>query len=637
VEAWGGDYFRVTPDGQVEVTPQGPSGSPIGLYDLVEDLRRRGCNLPVLVRFSEILGHRLHGLASAFGQAISQYGYQGGYRPVFPIKVNQQRDILEDLLPYGREVQMGLEVGSKPELLVALAYHDEPGGLIVCNGYKDRAYIETVLLAQQLGRDPILVIDRFEELDTVLEVAQGLGVTPSIGVRSRLCAKGAGRWNESGGSRSKFGLSASEIVQVVGRLQAAGQLETLKLLHFHIGSQVAEIRAIKTALREATRIFVELCRMGASPAFIDVGGGLGVDYDGSRSSTDSSTNYSLQEYANDVVAEIQQVCDAAGIPHPGIISESGRAIAAHHSVLLFDVLGATQIQLSSKPDEVREDDVACIRELHEAWENTDAEHCIETYHDAVQAHEEALSLFNLGYLDLTTRARAEDLFRAVCLRVRRYMAAMEPQPEEQADLDRILSDTYVCNFSIFQSVPDSWAVDQLFPVMPIHRLNEQPTRRGTLADLTCDSDGKVHRFITPEGEKHALELHPPDGRPYVLGMFLVGAYQETLGDLHNLFGDTHAVHVRLDGQAGYRIERVVEGDTVRDVLGYVRYDRRDLMRKVREAGDRALRRRALTAEQVQKLLLRFEEGLTDYTYLDPNCLESRLFPHVTDEVQGQYP
>ena len=635
VDAWGADYFRVAEGGQVEVAPQGSSGSCIGLHDLVEDLRRRGYHLPLLVRFPEILNHRLLALNSAFGRAISEYGYLGGYRPVFPIKVNQQRDILEDLLPYGRGVQMGLEVGSKPELLVALAYHDEPGGLIVCNGYKDRAYIETALLAQQLGRSPVLVIDRFQELDMVLEVAQDLGVTPNIGVRSRLCAKGSGRWNESGGSRSKFGLSASEIVRVISRLRASDQLATLKLLHFHIGSQIAEIRAIKAALREATRIFVELHRMGAELSYIDVGGGLGVDYDGSRSSTNSSINYSLQEYANDVVAEIQQVCDTAGVPHPIIISESGRAMAAHHSVLLFDVVGDTQAHLSSSPDEVGEDDVTCIRDLHEAWVNTDLERCVETYHDALHAHEEALSLFSLGYLDLATRAQAEDLFRAVCLRVRRFMAALDPQPEELQDLDRSLSDTYFCNFSVFQSVPDSWAVDQLFPVMPIHRLNERPSRRGTLADLTCDSDGRVHRFIAPDGGKHALELHASDGRPYVLGMFLVGAYQETLGDLHNLFGDTHAVHVRLDERAGYQIDRVVAGDTVQDVLGYVRYSRDDLMEKIRRAGEGASRRGELTAEEVEVLLRRFEAGLTDYTYLAPKCLEATVLPGPVDEVQAQ--
>lgn len=634
VGAWGGDYFRVGRDGQVEVTPKGPDSPPIGLHDLAVDLRRRGYQMPVLVRFSEILDHRLQTLGRAFGKSIEEYGYRGRYRPVFPIKVNQQCDILEELLPYGRAVGMGLEIGSKPELLVALAYMDAADGVIVCNGYKDQVYVETALLAQQLGRNPILVIDRFEELELVLEIAKDLGVKPSLGIRARLSSRGAGRWNESGGSKSKFGLSASEIVRLIERLREVDQLDCLELLHFHIGSQIPEIRAIKAALREAARVFVELHKMGGAPSYLDVGGGLGVDYDGSRSSGTSSINYSLQEYANDVVAEIQQVCDAAEVPHPEIISESGRAIAAYHSVLIFDVLGANRIQFPGPPDSVGEDDVACIRALYEAWHDTDVDRCVETYHDALQAREEALNLFSLGYLDLCGRARAEDLFWAVCLRVRHHMSALDPQPEELQGLERSLSDTYFCNFSVFQSVPDSWAIEQLFPVMPIHRLDERPLRRGTLADLTCDSDGKIHRFIDSGGHKHALELHADDGRPYMLGMFLVGAYQETLGDLHNLFGDTHAVHVTLDAQCGYRIDRVVEGDSVNEVLEYVSYAKRDLMRRVRRASEEAVRRGNLSMEQSGRLIQGFEDGLTGYTYLAPKHLETQSLREVTKEREA---
>lgn len=623
IDAWGGDYFSVGREGQVEVTPTGADGPPIGLHDLAVDLRRRGYQLPVLVRFSEILNHRLAALHRAFHTTIKEYGYQGDYRSVFPIKVNQQCDILEEFLPYGRQLSMGLEVGSKPELLVALAYMDETEGVIVCNGFKDQIYVETALLAQQLGRHPILVIDRFPELEMVLEIAKDLDVTPVIGVRVRLSSRGAGRWNESGGSKSKFGLTASEVVRVVERLREVGMLDSLQLLHFHIGSQVVEIRAIKAALREAARFFVGLHRLGAELSYLDVGGGLGVDYDGSRSSSTSSINYSLQEYANDVVAEIQQVCDEAEVPHPNIISESGRAIAAYHSVLIFDVLGANRIENPEPPDESEKDEIACIRALYEAWRDTDEHSFLETYHDALQAREEALHLFSLGYLDLRGRSRAEDLYWAVCLRVRHHMRIADSQPEELEELERSLSDTYFCNFSVFQSAPDSWAIEQLFPVMPIHRLDERPTRLGTLADLTCDSDGRIHRFIDSGGHKHALELHADDGRPYILGMFLVGAYQETLGDLHNLFGDTHAVHVTLDPECGYRIDRVVEGDTVNEVLESVNYTRRDLVRRVRQSSEDAVRRGKLSMEQSARLLQRFEEGLAGYTYLSPKHLRIR--------------
>lgn len=635
IESWGAEYFSVGQDGQIRITPRGAEdGAAIGLHDLSVDLRRRGYQLPVLVRFPEILNHRLTSLQGAFSRSIQEYGYQADYRSVFPIKVNQQCDILEELLPYGRSMGMGLEVGSKPELLVALAYMDDTDGVIVCNGYKDQVYVETALLAQQLGRHPILVIDRFAELDMVLEIAKKLDLNPKIGVRARLSSKGAGRWNESGGSKSKFGLSASEIVQALDRLRETGQLDCLELLHFHIGSQIAEIGAIKAALREASRFFVEMHRMGAAPSYLDVGGGLGVDYDGSRSSSTSSINYTLQEYANDVVAEIQEVCDDADVPHPTIVSESGRAIAAYHSVLIFDVLGANQVQLSEMPAESADDEVACIRLLREACRNTDSESYLETYHDALQAREEALNLFSLGYLDLPGRALAEDLFWAVCLRVRHNMRQADPEPVELAGLERTLSDIYFCNFSVFQSVPDSWAIEQLFPVMPIHRLNERPTRLGTLADLTCDSDGKIHRFIGAGGHKNAIELHASDGRPYILGMFLVGAYQETLGDLHNLFGDTHAVHVTLDSDYGYRIARVVEGDTVNEVLEYVSYSKRDLIRRVRQASEEAVRRGNLSMEQSARLIRRFEEGLSGYTYLSPEDVAADQ-PNASGEAKEE--
>lgn len=623
VPAWGNGYFDIDADGDLLVRPMRSEEQQISLHDLVVDLRRRGYELPVLVRFSEILKDRLEALSGVFAQAIRAYGYQGGYRPVYPIKVNQQCDILEELLEFGSPLGLGLEAGSKPELLVALAHMDQAGGVIVCNGYKDAAYIETALLAQELGRTPILVVDRFEELELIIRTAKSLNLRPHIGVRSRLNAKGSGRWNESGGERSKFGLTASEILRLVDRLREAEMLDCLCLLHFHIGSQITEIRAIKAALRESARMYVELAQLGAKMGHIDVGGGLGVDYDGSKSLAESSVNYTMQEYANDVVDAVLQACDAASLQHPTIISESGRALAAHHSVLIFDVLGTHRIEIDDPPlAEAGASPHVTIRSLVEAYKSLGAENFREVFHDAQQLKEEANSLFSLGYLDLRGRSQAEDLHWAICLRVRSFARVSSGLPdEEQEGLEAALADTYYCNFSVFQSVPDSWAVDQLFPVMPIHRLDEEPTRFGSLADLTCDSDGKVNRFIDQGDTKNALELHQPDGAPYYLGMFLVGAYQETLGDLHNLFGDTNAVHVSVDQEHGYRIERVVEGDTVEEVLAYVQFEKRDMMRRVRRSAEQAVRDGGLSMEQSARLLRRFEEGLAGYTYLSRDQLE----------------
>jgi arginine decarboxylase len=615
VDAWSGGYFGIDPEGHVKVTPAGPEGRGVDLHELVVDLQRRGLQLPVLVRFSEILEHRLKVINGAFAQAIEEYGYRGSYRMVYPIKVNQQCDILEELLGFGRPWDMGLEAGSKPELLVALAYMDQPDGVIVCNGFKDSAYIETALLAQELGRHPILVVDRFEEFELIMRISKQLDLVPSIGLRARLSSKGAGRWNDSGGEKSKFGLSATEIVMIANKLREDDMFGCLELLHFHIGSQITEIRAIKDALRESVRFFVELYKMGAGLRYLDVGGGLGVDYDGSKNRSSSSINYTLQEYANDVVDTVLQVCDEVDVPHPQIMSESGRALSAYHSVLIFDVLGANQIQIANPPASSSGSEVQTVRAMHEAWEGVTIENFRETYHDALQLKEEAQHLFNLGFLDLKGRSEAEDLFWAICLRVRQFARGMEFPPPEFAGLERALADTYFCNFSIFQSVPDSWAIDQLFPVMPVHRLDERPTRLGTLADLTCDSDGKVSRFVNRGREKVALELHPLNGRPYFIAMFLVGAYQEILGDLHNLFGDTTAVHVTLDEEHGYSIDNVVQGDTIDEVLAYVQYDKRDLLRRVRRAGEEAVRRGSLKMERSAWLLRRFEEGLMGYTYL----------------------
>ena len=615
VPSWGGGYFSVNPEGHMEVRPRGGSGPSIDMLELTQSLERRGLRTPLLIRFSDILASRVRGLSEAFQAAASEYGYQGQYRGVYPIKVNQQRHVVEEIVEHGRDAGVGLEAGSKPELLVALALLDTPGALIVCNGYKDRAYVETALLAQRLGRRPIIVVDRFREIDLILKTSRELGIKPALGVRARLTTKGAGKWVESTGDRSKFGLTAVEIVEAVQRLRSEDMLDCLELLHFHIGSQITAIRAHKDALREAGRIYAGLHALGARPTLVDVGGGLGVDYDGSQTNFHSSMNYSVQEYANDVVASLQEAADDADIPHPDIVTESGRAMVAHHSVLVFDVLGVNEVLGQRPREEAGEDENKVIQDLAEVRDSVSRKNVQEAYHDALQLKEEASQLFSLGYLDLPARAKVERLFWACCEKILRIVRELPYIPEDLADLEKGLADTYYGNFSVFQSAPDHWAVKQLFPVMPIHRLDERPTRRGVFADLTCDSDGKIDKFIDQRDVKDVLELHPWNDSAYYIGVFLVGAYQEILGDLHNLFGDTDAVHVHLDEAGGYTVEDVVEGDQVSDVLRYVQYDERALSEKVRRTVERALRAGQITVEESARLRKRYAEGLREHTYL----------------------
>jgi arginine decarboxylase len=615
VGAWGAGFFGVNERGNIEVKPRGPSGASIDLLELVLDLRRRGLRTPLLVRFSDVLASRVQGLCQSFDEAIASYGYRGRYRGVYPIKVNQQRHVVEEIVQHGAHHRIGLEAGSKPELLVALALLETPEALIICNGYKDRAYIELALLAQKLGRTPIVVIDRYHELDLVIKTARELDIRPHIGVRARLSTRGAGKWIESTGDRSKFGLSALEIVNAVDRLRAEDMLDCLELLHFHIGSQITAIRAHKDALTEASRIFVGLHGLGARPSIIDVGGGLGVDYDGSGTNFHSSMNYSLQEYANDVIYFVHEACNEAKVPHPDIVTEAGRAMVAHHSVLVFDVLGVNEIVSGESPPEASESDPKVVRELIEIWRDVSRKNVQETYHDALQLKEEATTLFSLGYLDLRDRARVERLFWNCCEKILRTVREMDRVPEDLQDLERAMADTYYGNFSVFQSAPDHWAVKQLFPVLPIHRLDTKPTRRGMFADLTCDSDGKIDQFIDQRDVKDVLELHAFDGSPYYIGVFLVGAYQEILGDLHNLFGDTDAVHVRLEEGGEYSVDHVVEGENVTDVLQYVQYESRPLVEKVRQTVEGALRRGQITLEESARLRRRYQQGLEEYTYL----------------------
>jgi len=629
VAGWSSGYFGINEAGHVEVTPTGPEGPKLDLYELVQDLQRRGLGMPLLMRFSDILHSRVSALVDCFGSAIREYGYRGRYRGVYPIKVNQQHQVVEELVEFGRPHGLGLEAGSKPELLAALALLDSPDALLVLNGYKDVDYAETALLSQKLGRHPIVVIDRYRELDMLLQVSRRLGIRPHIGVRAKLTTRGAGKWMESTGDRSKFGLTATELVMLVEKLRESGMLDCLELLHFHIGSQISSVRAIKDAMREACRIYVELAAAGAGLSYLDVGGGLGVDYDGSSTNWPSSTNYTMQEYANDVVATIQEACETAGIPHPDILSESGRALVAHHSVLVFNILDVNEVLAGQAPPAVDEDEHPVIQQLVETWRSVSRKNFQEAYHDALQLKEEATNLFNVGLLDLKGRARVEHLFWGCCEAILKIIRELEYVPDDLEGLEKGLADTYYGNFSVFQSAPDHWAVKQLFPILPLHRLNERPTRRGVIADLTCDSDGKIDQFIELRDVKSALELHTFDGRPYYLGVFLVGAYQEILGDLHNLFGDTNAVHIALDG-SGYRIAHVVEGDSVTEVLGYVQYQKQHLVQRVRQACEESLRKGLLTFEESALLMRRFDEGLSGYTYLE----EGEPAPRIVNGGNG---
>ncbi len=614
IEGWGSPYFHVDECGTVQVTPDPDCDQKIDLFELCGSLKARGLSMPLLLRFSDILRHRIDRLNKAFAHAIGEYGYEGRYRGVFPVKVNQQSHLIDDIVAFGKEFSYGLEAGSKPELLITLSAMRSDDGLIICNGYKDRAYIETALLAQRLDKKVIVVLERLEEVDIAIEASKSLGIRPMLGVRSKLTSKGIGRWANSAGDRAKFGLSMAEMVELVDKLAAAGMLDTLLLLHFHIGSQISSILPIKNALQEAANIYVELAKMGCPMGYLDVGGGLAIDYDGSRTDVQSSKNYDISEYANDVVSSIHDACSKAELPHPTIVTESGRAIAAHHSVLVFEVVGVNEVRYGV-PAKPAEDAPRVLHQLYETYENVRVDNVQESFHDANQAKEEAQNLFRYGYLGLRQRAHAERLYWHCAELIQQTVQKLEYIPEELHDLERTLSSIYYCNFSLFQSAPDIWAIDQLFPIMPIHRLEERPAVTCTLADLTCDSDGVVDRFIDLEDERDTLQVHDwKPGQTYYLGMFLNGAYQEILGDLHNLFGDTNAAHVQLTGD-GYEIMHVVKGDSVSEVLRYVQYDPEDMVEHVRRQADRAVRAGRLDNEQMRKLMSHYEASLRGYTYL----------------------
>ena len=615
VARWGKGYFSIGKDGHVWVHPDKDAARGFDLKELVDNLQLRGIALPILLRFGEILQHRLGEIHQAFNTAITEQGYKGSYCCVYPIKVNQQRQVVEEVFKYGRPFRFGLEAGSKPELLAVLAIADNETP-IICNGFKDDEYIEMAMLSKKIGRQIIPVVEKYTELDLILKHSARVGVRPVIGLRIKLASRGSGRWKSSGGYRSKFGLTVTEALRALEQLKSLGMEDCLQLLHFHLGSQITNIRQIKAAVIEAARVYVELKRAGAGLNYMDVGGGLGIDYDGSQTDFESSVNYTLQEYANDVVHHIQNVCDEAEVAHPIIISESGRAVAAYHSVLVFNVLGVTGFGESDTVTEIPEDVEQPLIDLQETFKGLSNKNLLESFHDAQQALDSALNLFSLGYLPLQQRSLAESIYWQICRNIQRLAKQLDYFPEELEGLDGLLSDTYFCNFSLFQSMPDSWAVKQLFPIMPIHRLEQEPFRHGILGDISCDSDGKVDQFIDRRDVKKTLPLHAFNGEPYYLGAFLVGAYQEILGDLHNLFGDTNAVHVRLDGNGSVVLEAVIRGDTVREVLDYVQFKTPALLEQFRMDVETAVREGRIGYEESGSLLRFYEEGLNGYTYLE---------------------
>ncbi len=624
IPAWGKGYFSINAAGHVVVRPDTTTDREIDLHEVVQGLLARDLRTPVVVRFSDILAHRLKRLHDAFAQAIAENEYRNRYAAVFPIKVNQQRLVVEEVFRYGKPYGFGLEVGSKPELLSVMAMTEgSPDRLIICNGFKDSSYIEAVILATKLGRTIIPVVENFAELALILRHAETYGVRPRIGVRVKLASEGSGRWRHSAGDRSKFGLFTTEILELVQVLRERDMLDCLQLVHCHPGSQLQDIRRVTEAINELAHVYAELRSLGAGLKYIDVGGGLGVDYDGSGTNFSSSMNYTLAEYASNVVYRIASVCNERGVEHPMIISESGRAIAAHHSLLIFDVLGCSamdrfEVPPGDIPGPRQRDAPQPVRDLADAFRSVSPRRLVECYHDAQAARDQALQMFKLGLLSLQHRGLVERLYWATCTKIRDAARRLDEIPEELDELEAILSDTYFCNFSVFQSLPDSWAIDQLFPIVPVHRLNEQPARKAVLADITCDSDGKIDRFVSLRDTRRTLELHPlRKGEDYFLAVFLVGAYQETLGDLHNLFGDTHVAHIRLHDEGGWWIEEIVKGDTANKVLEYMEYDVAELYPALSRDCERAVRDGRMTLAESQALKRFYETELDGYTYLEP--------------------
>jgi arginine decarboxylase len=616
INGWGVNYFSINSNGNVVVTPKN-NGVEIDLRELVDELQVRDVSAPMLIRFTDILDNRIEDMSRSFEVAAQEYGYKGQNFIIYPIKVNQMRPVVEEIINHGKKFNIGLEAGSKPELHAVIASNPDNESLIICNGYKDEDYIELALLAQKMGKKIFIVIEKQNELKLVARVSQRLKIKPNLGIRIKLASVGSGKWEDSGGDVSKFGLTSSELIQALEFLESNGMKDSLKLVHFHIGSQVTKIRRIKLALREASQFYVQLYLQGFNIEFVDIGGGLGVDYDGTRSSSsESSINYSLQEYVNDSVSTIVDVSDKNNIPHPNIITESGRSLTAHHSVLIFDVLETASLPSWEENEDIGENPHELVTELYEIWDKLNQSKMLESWHDAQQIREEALDLFSLGLLDLKTRAQVERLFWSIARDINQMTTDIKHVPDEFRSLPKLLADKYFCNFSLFQSLPDTWAIDQIFPIMPIQRLNEKPDRAATLQDVTCDSDGKIDNFISTRNISYYLPVHTvKPNESYYIGAFLVGAYQEILGDLHNLFGDTNAVHVSVNDK-GYEIDQIIDGETVAEVLEYVQYNPKKMVRTLETWVTTSVKAGIISAKEGKEFLSNYRSGLYGYTYLE---------------------
>lgn len=617
IKGWGINYFDINDKGHATVNPGKALGPEIDLYELVQELNLRDVATPVLLRFPDILDHRIEKINSCFEKAIKEYKYSGNYYNVFPIKVNQQRAVLEEVVRHGKKFNIGLEAGSKPELHAVLANMDNPEALIVCNGYKDEDFIELALLAQKMGKKIFIVVEKMNELLLVVSLARRIGVRPNIGIRIKLASNGSGKWEESGGYYSKFGLNSSNLLEAMEYIRSEDMCDCFKLIHFHLGSQITNIRRIKSGLREVAQFYVQLTQMGMAIDFVDVGGGLGVDYDGSRSSNASSVNYSIQEYANDVIYAIADVCEKNDLPHPNVIAESGRALTAHHSILIFNILEtAPHAFFDENVHEIAEDVPEYLTDLYNLYKGLTPKNLLESWHDALQINEDVLDGFRLGTVDLPTRALSERLFWSIARAVNRLSKDLRHPPYELSGLQRLLAEKYFGNFSLFQSLPDSWAIDQIFPIMPIQRLNEEPTIETTLQDVTCDSDGKIDMFVRGGEVSRTLPLHAlKEGEPYYMAVYLVGAYQEILGDLHNLFGDTNAVHIVCE-EDSYKIDKIIDGESVEDVLDYVNFSDKALVRTMENWVARSVKNGKITPKEGKEFLNIYRSGLYGYTYLE---------------------
>jgi arginine decarboxylase len=626
VDRWGGGYFAINKRGNLAVLPTGSNSQKIDLMEIVAEARDRGLSFPLTVRFHDLLRDRVETINTAFAEAIAEFEYKGVYRGVFPIKVNQLREVVEEIIDAGKPWHFGIEAGSKPELMAALAVHSDPESLIIVNGYKDTAVIRTALIGRKLDKTVILVVEKLEELAHILKVAKDMNVEPNIGFRVRLLSKGAGKWATSGGENAKFGLSTADLVEGSDMLMKAGLGHCLKLVHFHVGSQVPDIGTIKRAAREAARFYAKLVKMGHELGYIDVGGGLGVDYDGSRTTFDSSTNYTLPEYARDIVYSIMEVCDSEKVAHPTIVSESGRAIVAHHSVLLVETFGSIEKSASDEKVTAQPDDPPIVQDMIDIQDNLGKKNRLENLHDAQEIREKAQAMFDLGLLELPAKARVETVYWQIAGEVVEMFRGMRYIPEEVKEMEVALGDQFLCNFSVFQSLLDHWALGQLFPVMPIHRLNQLPDRNATLVDITCDSDGKVSKFVDLQDVKETLPLHRWEpGKPYYVGFFLVGAYQDIMGDMHNLFGRVNEMHIYLDEDEdrGYYIEEVLPGSTVGQVLSLTQWDTNELARRMKTQLDAAIKADKLKPSEGMRLLDEYEKSLTTYTYLSFDDLKEK--------------